>query len=182
MSKIGKKLIIVPDGVQVSVTDGIIKVKGLSAELTQKLHPKVRVEITGPEVKVTVKNTDDKRQKALWGTFRSLLANMIIGVSRGFEKKLEIVGVGYKAQVNSGKLVMALGFSHPTIMEIPKGLEVKVEKNTLIVSGADKQLVGEFSAHIRSHRVPEPYKGKGIKYSDEVVRRKAGKVVKAVGG
>lgn len=182
MSKIGKKPIIITSGVQIVVQDGLVSVKGPKGELTQMLHPKVVVENTGNELKISVKNSADARQKALWGTFRSLLQNMILGVSQGFEKRLEIVGVGYKAQLSSGKLVLNLGYSHPIELDIPKGLEVKVEKNTLIVSGINKQLVGEFAALIRSQRAPEPYKGKGIKYSDEVIRRKAGKVVKAVGG
>ena len=182
MSKIGKKLITIPDGVTISVTANIVKIKGPKGEAEVALHPKVLADLTGKELKVSVKNPNDRRQKALWGTFRSLLANAIAGVTAGFEKKLDIVGVGYKAQATGPKLVLNLGYSHPIELSAPEGVDIKVEKNTITVSGSDKQAVGQFSALIRSQRKPEPYKGKGIKYSDEVVRRKAGKVVKAVGG
>lgn len=182
MSKIGKKLITIPAGVQVSLVNDKVTAKGPKGELSLSLHPKVSVHIDGQELQVSVKNQEQAQSKALWGTFRSLLQNMVQGVSAGFEKKLEIVGTGYKASVSSGKLILNLGFSHPLELSIPKGLEVKVEKNTVSVAGADKQLVGEFAALVRSQRKPEPYKGKGVKYADEVVRRKAGKVVKAVGG
>ena len=182
MSKIGKKSITIPDGVTVTVADALVKVKGPKGEVAVSLHPKVLIVVEDKQVKVSVKNAEDRRQKALWGTFRSLVQNAVTGVTTGFEKKLEIIGVGYKSVVSGAKLNMSLGYSHPVDLEIPKGLEVKVEKNVLTVSGIDKQLVGEFAAHIRSYRKPEPYKGKGIRYSDERVRRKAGKVVKAVGG
>lgn len=182
MSKIGKKAIIIPDTVQAQLSDNLVTVKGPKGEVRVSIHPKVRVELKDKSLAVSVKNPEDRRQKALWGTFRSLLANAVAGVTMGFEKKLEIVGVGYKAQSTSDKLILNLGYSHPIELPIPKGLEAKVEKNTISVSGIDKQLVGEFAALVRSQRKPEPYKGKGIKYSGEVIRRKAGKVVKAVGG
>jgi len=182
MSKIGKKLIPIPSGVEVKLSDNIIKVKGPKGELVVVMHPKVKADVGDKEVKIAVAKPEDRRQKALWGTFRSLVANAITGVTAGFEKKLEIVGVGYKASAAGQKLVLSLGYSHPIELTVPKGLEVKVEKNTISVSGIDKQAVGEFAAQVRSQRKPEPYKGKGVKYSDEVVRRKAGKVVKAVGG
>lgn len=181
MSKIGKKTIIIPADVQVVIKGHEVSVKGPKGELNQVLHPKVLVEMAGEKLTVKVKAPENSRQAALWGTFRSIMNNMVRGVSEGFEKKLEIVGVGFKAQVATGKLTLNLGYSHPIVLSIPKGLEVKVEKNTISVIGADKQLVGQFAAIIRSQRVPEPYKGKGVKYSDEVIRRKAGKVVKAVG-
>ncbi len=183
MSKIGKKPILIPEGVQVSLINGsTIKVKGPKGELSMALHPKVKVEIAGHELKVAVANPEDRRQKALWGTFRAILQNLITGVSVAFLRKLEIIGVGYKAVVSANKLVLNIGYSHAVELEIPKGLEVKIEKNIITLSGADKQLLGEFAAFIRSYRPPEPYKGKGIKYQDEVIRRKAGKVMKAVGG
>lgn len=182
MSKIGKKIITIPAGVQVTVSAGQVAVKGPKGELTLLTHPRVKIEVNGAEAKVSVANPEDRKQKALWGTFRALLANMITGVTAGFERKLEIVGVGYKAAVVSDKLTLNLGFSHPVEIKVPKTLQIKVEKNTITVNGANKQEVGEFAALIRSYREPEPYKGKGIKYQDEVVRRKAGKVVKAVGG
>jgi large subunit ribosomal protein L6 len=181
MSKIGKKLIVIPSGVTVSIKDGLAVVTGPKGELKQAIHPKVQATVSGPELKVTVNNPEDRRQKALWGTMRSLLYNMIAGVTTGFERKLDIVGVGYKAAVSAGKLTLNLGYSHPIELPVPKGLEVKVEKNTISVAGSDNQVVGEFAAVIRSQRPPEPYKGKGIKYQNEIVRRKAGKVVKAVG-
>ncbi len=182
MSKIGKKIITFPDSVKISIAETAVSFKGPKGEIAVQMHPKVSAVQNEKGLDVSVKNPDDRRQKALWGTFRSLLNNAVVGVTIGFEKKLEIVGVGYKAQIAGDKLTLNLGYSHPIILTVPKGLEVKVEKNTITVSGIDKQLVGEFSALVRSKRKPEPYKGKGVKYSDEVIRRKAGKVVKAVGG
>lgn len=182
MSKIGKKVITVPDGVEIKVSADLIMVKGPKGELQLPLHPKVKVEISGKEARVSVAKPEDRRQKALWGTFRALLQNFIQGAVSGFEKKLEIVGVGYKAAASPGKLTLNLGFSHPVELAVPAGLEVKVEKNVISIFGADKQAVGEFAAVVRRLRPPEPYKGKGIKYVGEVIRRKAGKVVKAVGG
>lgn len=182
MSKIGKKVIIIPDGVTVSIADSVVKVKGPKGEQEVVIHPKVDVAMADGELSVSVSNPDDKRRRALWGTFRSLIANAVTGVVSGFEKKLEIIGVGYKAAFAPGKLTLNLGYSHPIEILVPKGIEVKVEKNTVTITGVSKQEVGEFAAHVRSQREPEPYKGKGIKYSDEVIRRKAGKVVKAVGG
>lgn len=182
MSKIGKKSITIPEGVTVNLADQVVAVKGPRGNLQVSLHRKVRVEIADKEIRVFVANPEDKRQRALWGTFRSLLANAINGVTQGFEKKLEIVGVGYKGAVSGNKLTLNLGYSHPSEIEIPQSLAVKIEKNVISVAGFDKQLVGEFAALVRSHREPEPYKGKGVKYLDEVIRRKAGKVVKTVGG
>ncbi len=181
MSKIGKKPILIPGGVTVNIQEGKIVVTGPKGEQTVELHRKVRVEAGDIELKVSVSNPEDRRQKALWGTFRALLANAISGVVSGFEKKLEFVGVGYKAAATDDKLVLNLGYSHPVELAIPKGLAVKVEKNIITISGVSKQEVGEFAAYVRRQRKPEPYKGKGIRYQGEVVRRKAGKVVKAVG-
>jgi large subunit ribosomal protein L6 len=181
MSKIGKKPIIIPEGVQVTADSGIVKVKGPKGESELPLHPKIQVSLLDKTLKVSVKKPEDRRQKALWGTYRSLLASLISGVISGFEKKLEVIGVGYKANLEGEKLVLSLGFSHPIIIRIPKGLAVKIEKNVISISGINKQEVGEFAACIRSHRPPEPYKGKGIRYVGESVRRKPGKVVKAVG-
>lgn len=160
----------------------IVKVKGPKGELSLLLHPKVMIEKKDSELIVSVKREDNKQERALWGLFRSLLANTIKGVTEGYSKVLEINGVGYKAAVAGKKLTLNLGYSHPIEMEAPSGIEVKVEKNTITITGIDKQAVGQFAAVIRQQRPPEPYKGKGIKYSDEVIRRKAGKVVKAVGG
>ncbi len=159
-----------------------LKVKGPKGELVLSIHPKVAVSKTDTEITVSVKKPDDKSERALWGLFRALINNMIAGVTNGFTKVLEINGVGYKAAIAGNKLTLNLGYSHPIELMVPAGLEAKVEKNVITISGADRQAVGQFAAVVRSQREPEPYKGKGIKYSDEVVRRKAGKVVKAVGG
>lgn len=181
MSKIGKKPITIPSGVTFEIKGGQVSVNGEKGELTVPLHPKVSVVVANGVATVSVKKPEDKRQRAIWGTFRALLANAAAGVATGFTKRLEIHGVGYKAAVAEDKLTLNLGFSHPIELVIPKGLTAAVEKNTIIINGIDKQMVGQFAAIIRSQRKPEPYKGKGIRYEDEVVRRKAGKVVKTVG-
>ena len=181
MSRIGKKPVVIPAGVAVDLKDETLKIKGPKGELVLAVHPKVAINHTDSELTVSVKHPDVKAEKALWGLFRALINNMVVGVTSGFTKILEINGVGYKATMTGTKLVMALGYSHPIEMEVPKGLEVKVEKNVITIAGIDRQLVGQFAAEVRSQREPEPYKGKGIKYSDETIRRKAGKVVKAVG-
>lgn len=182
MSRVGKKPVTIPAGVTAELKDTMITIKGPKGELSLELHPKVSLTIAENELTVAVQNNEVKAQKALWGLFRALINNMVTGVTTGFTKVLEINGVGYKAALTGTKLVMNLGYSHPIEMEVPKGLEAKVEKNTITITGADRQLVGQFAAEVRSKREPEPYKGKGIKYSDETIRRKAGKVVKAVGG
>ena len=191
MSRVGKKPVVIPAGVTVELPaeggsasggkDSILKIKGPKGELLLAVHPKVSITHTDSELTVSVKHPDVKAEKALWGLFRALINNMVTGVTTGFTKVLEINGVGYKASLSGTKLVMALGYSHPIEMEVPKGLEAKVEKNVITITGIDRQLVGQFAAEVRSQREPEPYKGKGIKYSDETIRRKAGKVVKAVG-
>jgi len=182
MSRIGKKPVVIPAGVTVDIQEDFIKVKGPKGELSQALHPKVKIEKSDSELVVSVGNTENKQQRALWGLYRALINNMVVGVTTGFTKILEINGVGYKAAMSGKKLVLNLGYSHPIELEVPNGLEAKVEKNTITISGSDRQVVGQFAAVVRSKREPEPYKGKGIKYQDEVIRRKAGKVVKAVGG
>jgi large subunit ribosomal protein L6 len=182
MSRIGKKPVVIPAGVTVDIKDKTVKIKGAKGELVLNIHPQVSVEKTDEGLIVKVKNETNKQERALWGLFRALLNNMVTGVTTGFTKILEINGVGYKAAVTGKKLVLNLGYSHPIEMEIPTGLEAKVEKNVLTITGIDRQLVGQFAAVVREQRPPEPYKGKGIKYSDETIRRKAGKVVKAVGG
>ncbi len=182
MSRVGKKPVAIPAGVTVDIQESIVKVKGPKGELTLDVHPKVKVEKTEEGVVVKVGNETNKQERALWGLFRALINNMVVGVTTGFTKVLEVNGVGYKAAVTGSKLVLNLGYSHPVEMEIPKGLEVKIEKNVITITGIDRQAVGQFAAVTREQRPPEPYKGKGIKYSDETIRRKAGKVVKAVGG
>lgn len=182
MSRIGKKPVIIPSGVTTEIAELILKVKGPKGELSLAVHPKVKLTKTDSELLVEINDKDSKQEKALWGLFRSLVNNMVIGVTTGFVKNLEINGVGYKGAVSGKKLVLNLGYSHPIELMIPEGLEAKIEKNVITISGSDKQAVGQFAAVVRGKRPPEPYKGKGIKYSDEVIRRKAGKVVKAVGG
>jgi len=182
MSRIGKKPVVIPSGVKVEKKDLVLTVTGPKGTLTMALHPKVEVAVSEKEVVIDVKNKENKRERALWGLFRALVQNLVDGVTKGFEKKLEVNGVGFKVAVQAGKLVMSLGFSHPVEVVIPKDLTVMVDKNVITVSGADKQKVGQFAAEIRELKKPEPYKGKGIKYIDEVIQRKAGKVVKVVGG
>jgi len=182
MSRIGKKPVVIPAGVTVEVAGNLLKVRGPKGELNLPIHPKVNIEKKDSELIVSVKRENNKQERALWGLFRALIANTIAGVVEGYSKVLEINGVGYKAAIAGKKLTLNLGYSHPIEMEAPNGIDVKVEKNTITITGIDKQAVGQFAAVIRQQRPPEPYKGKGIKYSDEVIRRKAGKVVKAVGG
>lgn len=182
MSRIGKKPIAIPSGVTVTAGNSEVSAKGPKGSLNLPLHPRITVKTEDNNVKVEVKNPQLQEDRALWGLYRALVANLVKGVTEGFEKKLEINGVGYRASVSGKKLVLALGFSHPVELEIPEGLNVAVEKNIMIISGIDRQLVGQFAAVVRSQKIPEPYKGKGIRYIDEVVRRKAGKAAKAVGG
>jgi large subunit ribosomal protein L6 len=182
MSRVGKKPVIIPSGVKVEQKDTVLSVTGPKGTLTLEVHPKVTIAITDKEVTVDVSGKENKKERALWGLFRALVQNLVDGVTKGFEKKLEVIGVGFKVAVQGTKIVMALGFSHPVEVEIPKGITAAADKNVITISGADKQQVGQFAAEIRELKKPEPYKGKGIKYSDEVVIRKAGKVVKVVGG
>jgi len=158
----------------VKIDKDLILVKGEKGELTQKLIPEIKIEIKDKEV-ILKEPQKTKTSSALWGTFRALIANMIEGVSKGFEKKLIIEGIGYRVALNGNKLVLSVGFSHPVEIQAPKGIEFKIEKNTIIISGADKQIVGQVAADIRAQKKPEPYKGKGIRYEKEVIRRKAGK-------
>ncbi|MBV9787358.1 MAG: 50S ribosomal protein L6 [Chloroflexi bacterium] len=179
MSRIGKKPISVPGGVTITVGENnYVTVKGPKGTLSQQLPPEIAINQEDGTVNVT-RPSDEKQHKALHGLTRSLLNNMVVGVSTGFQKVLEINGVGYRATKTGRNLTMALGFSHPVIVEAPEGIDLNTgERNTVIVSGADKQLVGEVAANIRGLRPPEPYKGKGIKYSTEIIRRKAGKAGK----
>ncbi len=174
MSRIGKVAIPIPSGVEVTLKEDQVQVKGPKGSLATPIHKSVAYEIA--DGKVAVKRMDDSRlSRAQHGLRRTLLANCIEGVSKGFEKSLEVIGVGYKVAVKGDTVELAVGFSHPVHMKMPKGLEAKVEGNKLTIMGADKQQVGEMAATIRRVRPPEPYKGKGIKYVDEVIRRKAGK-------
>lgn len=182
MSRIGKKPIAIPAGVTVAVADGVVSVKGPKGEDHLVLHPHVTVVQNNGELTVSVEKPEEKFDRALWGLHRALLAAMIEGITSGFVKKLEMVGVGYKSAVQGKKFTLEAGFSHPVELEIPEGIAVAVEKNTLItISGLNKQKVGAFAAKVREVRKPEPYKGKGIKYVGEVIRRKEGKAAKAAG-
>jgi large subunit ribosomal protein L6 len=175
MSRIGRLPISLPSGVTVKLVDGLVEVKGPKGTLSTKLPETIKIEIGDGELKL--ERPDDKKQsRALHGLARALTANLVTGVTAGFEKALQIQGVGYRASVSGNTLNLLLGFSHPVDMPIPKGLAVKVENGTeLVVEGMDKQAVGQFAANIRSKRPPEPYKGKGVRYRDEHVRRKVGK-------
>jgi len=182
MSRIGKQLIEVPSGVEVKINDDAVVVKGPKGELTQLLHKDVLVELKDNIVTVKVKDEKDNAQKALWGLFASLIKNMISGVSEGFSKQLVITGVGFKAAVAGKTLTLNVGFSHPVEFDIPDGIGIKVEGENITISGADKQLVGEVAAQIRKVKKTEPYKGKGIKYSDEEIKRKVGKAAAGTEG
>ncbi|MFH1621378.1 MAG: 50S ribosomal protein L6 [Patescibacteria group bacterium] len=178
MSRIGKKPIILPPGVEATVASDSVIIKGPKGTLSVNLLPSIKV-VKQDETKtleVSVLDEEDKRQRALWGLVRQLISNAVQGVQKSFEKSLEFVGVGFKVAMNStDKLTIEVGFSHPVIFNIPKGIEAKVEKQILTLSGIDKQLVGETAARIRRIKPPEPYKGKGVKYTTETIRRKAGK-------
>ncbi len=179
MSRIGKKPITIPDGVEISISQGEVVVKNSKGELKVPVAEGVKVEKKDNEIVVSVKDPENKRDRSLWGTTRTIIANMIIGLTQGFEKKLEVNGVGYKVALSGNKLTLHVGYSHPIDFTLPAGISAKVEGNIITLSGIDKQLVGETAAQIRKIRKPEPYKGKGIKYVDEVIRRKAGKAAKA---
>lgn len=192
MSRIGKKPILLPSGVTTTLSNLSLEVKGPKGTLNLPLHKDIKVEVTPEAVTVSVDHPTVKKERALWGLFRSLIQNMVLGVTEGYTKELDIVGVGFKADVQGQKLTLALGFSHPIVYELPAGITGKAEKKaervtiqqyqtTLTLTGSDKQLLGQTAAEIRSLKKPEPYKGKGIKYSDEVILRKAGKALKAAG-
>lgn len=182
MSRIGRKPIKIPSEVKIEIGRGEVGVKGPKGELSQKIHSHVKIKKEGDQLIISVKNPNNRDNRALWGLSRALIANMIKGVTKGFEKKLEIKGVGYKASLQGKKLILNIGFSHPVEFRLPEAIEAKIDKNIITISGLDKQLVGEIAAQIRAMRKPEPYKGKGIKYVDEVIKRKVGKVVKTAEG
>lgn len=176
MSRIGKKPVSVPQGVEVKISDQLVEVKGKLGTLSRSFHPLVRIDREGDELKVVLRNPKRTGDRAVWGLSRSLLDNMVVGVSTGFTKTLEIYGVGYRAAVSGKVLQLSLGFSHPVDFPIPDGLQVMVEKNTVIqVSGSDIEVIGQACAEIRQFRPPEPYKGKGVRYAGEYVVRKEGK-------
>jgi len=173
MSRIGKKPVAIPKGTEVTVSDGIIVVKGKGGELKRAVHSDVEVKIENNEVNVVLK--EGSKNVAMWGTMASLINNMIIGVNNPFEKKLVVEGIGYKVALQGKVLVLEVGFSHKVELNIPDGIDVSVEKNEITIKGISKEDVGQFAAEVRAVKKPEPYKGKGIHYSDEVVRRKEGK-------
>ncbi len=178
MSRIGKKPIIVPAGVTVTINGSEVAVKGPKGELKNTFNSQMAIAMEGNEITVT-RPTDNKEHRALHGLTRTLIANMVEGVANGYSKTLEVNGVGYRAQKQGKNLVMNLGFSHQVIMEEIPGITIEVPgPNQIIISGADKQQVGQFAAEVREKRPPEPYKGKGIKYADEHIRRKEGKAAK----
>lgn len=175
MSRIGKMLIPIPDGVNVVIDNSIVKVDGPRGHLVQRVPPGIRVSVEKDVVAIS-NQSSLKKAGALHGLTRSLVFNMITGVSKGFEKSLELVGIGYRAELKGASLHLSLGYSHPVCFELPKGITAKLEKQTKItIEGIDKQMVGETAAIIRSLKKPEPYKGKGIKYANEIVKRKIGK-------
>ena len=174
MSRIGKKPIEIPEGVEVKIDSNEVTIKGPKGELSQEIRPEIKVEVKDKEVLVSLQR-QTKQSKALWGTSRSLLANMVKGVVEGCQKQLQLEGVGYRAKVEGDKLILQVGFSHPVEFLKPEGIDFSVEKNIITIIGIDKEKVGQTSAKIRRIRPPEPYKGKGIRYVGEVVRRKEGK-------
>lgn len=178
MSRIGNKHVAIPAGVTANLTNNTLTIKGPKGELTLNVHPDMDVKIDGEAIVVT-RPSDDKAHRSLHGTTRALIHNMVVGVTDGFTKVLEINGVGYRAQLQGTTLVVNAGYSHPVNMPVPAGLTVKVPTPTEIhITGSDKQIVGQFAAEIREIRKPEPYKGKGIRYQGEYVRRKEGKKAK----
>ena len=180
MSRIGKLPVQLPEGVEIKVEGNLVKVKGAKGQLEKNLPETIKVKVEDGQVSIA-SDGKGKNSKALWGTYRSHLANMVHGVSEGWEKKLEMVGTGYRAKLDGKDLELTVGFSHPVEVKVPEGITFSVEKTIITVAGVDKELVGQVAARIRSIRPPEPYKGKGIRYVDEEVRRKPGKAAKTEG-
>ena len=178
MSRIGRKPINIPAGVDVKVENGVITVKGPKGELSYKANPSMTVEVKGAEIEVS-RPDDKKENRSLHGLTRTLINNMVVGVTEGYKKELEVNGVGYRVQKQGNKCVMNLGYSHQVIVEETKDIKIEVPNpNKIVIIGIDKQKVGQFAAEVREKRPPEPYKGKGIKYVDEYIRRKEGKAGK----
>jgi len=175
MSRVGRKPIMVPKGVEITFDGTMLLVRGPKGELRRLIHPKVQLDVDGSQILVT--NADNsKESRSLYGLFRSLIANMVLGVTEGFKKTLEVIGVGYRVERSGNQLVFHLGYSHPIAYDIPTGIDAQIDqRNRVVLSGIDKELLGSTAAKIRGFRTPEPYKGKGIKYFEEKIRRKAGK-------
>ena len=178
MSRVGKRQIKIPAGVTVEIANGVIKVRGPKGELKRILHSAVTMEVKDGEIITSVNNPEDKKERSLWGAFSAHAANMVKGVTEGFKKDLEINGVGYKVAMQGKDLKLDVGFSHPIIFDIPEGVTAVVEKNVIKLTGIDIELVGQVAAEVRNVKKPEPYKGKGIKYAEEIIRRKAGKTAR----
>ena len=175
MSRVGSSAISIPADVTMSHEGGVVVVKGKNGELSAPLHSDVELKVADNLATLSPRR-NTREAKALWGTMRASVSNMVVGVSEGFTRKLEINGVGYRAAMQGNKLVLNLGYSHPVEMEVPQGLSVNVENNTSVtITGADKQLLGQFASEVRAKRPPEPFKGKGVKYADEYIVRKEGK-------
>lgn len=174
MSRVGKKPILIPEGIEVKVEGQKVITKGPKGELTQEVRPEIKVEVKDNQVFLSPQ-IDSKKTRAFWGLSRVLISNMISGLKEGYEKKLEIIGIGFRAALEGQDLVLQVGFTHPVKIKAPEGIKFAVEKNIITVSGIDKRLVGQTAANIRKAKKPEPYKGKGIKYFGEQIRRKVGK-------
>jgi len=174
MSRIGKKPILIPEGVEVKIAGQKVTVKGPKGEISREFRPELSISTEDNKVMVGIEK-ETKQTRSLWGLSRALLANLIRGVKEGYEKKLEIEGVGFKASIEGDKLILNMGFSHQVKVEVPEGIKFYVEKNVITISGIDKELVGQMAAKIRAIKPPEPYKGKGIRYAGEYIRRKLGK-------
>jgi len=182
MSRVGKQPVVIPDGVTVTISGDTVSVKGPKGQLSERVPETIAVAVEGSEVQVT-RPDDRKTTRALHGLTRALVANMVTGVTSQFSKELEIQGVGYRADVQGKKLVLNVGYSHPVEMAVPDGLKVSVDRNVVVkVEGSNRQEVGQFAANVRSVRPPEPYKGKGIRYLNEHIRRKVGKAATGGGG
>jgi large subunit ribosomal protein L6 len=181
VSRIGRKPVPTVKGIKIEKKDGVVKISGPKGELVANIPTSISMDVKDDHILLT-RSSDIKEQRALHGTWRALVSNMVKGVSEGFHKKLEIVGVGYKAELKGKKVQFALGYSHPILFEPPVGIKIEIPIPTnIIISGIDKQLVGQVAAKLRSFRPPEPYKGKGVKYEGEYIRRKAGKAAATAG-
>jgi len=174
MSRIGKKPIEIPKAVNIDLNGDVLVAKGPKGQLERKIHPKVKIQSGEGQVHVIVED-QSKESASLHGLHRALIANMVTGVSKGFERTLEIVGVGYRAELSGRVVTLHLGYSHPIQYELPQGIDATIDRTRIVLSGIDKEILGRTAAKVRSFRKPEPYKGKGIKYANEVIRRKAGK-------
>jgi len=177
MSRVGKKPVPIPDKTKISFAGRVLTVEGTKGKLSRTIHPDVDLNIEDDQILLSIRR-NDKKTKAQWGTARALVANMVTGVSRGFERVLEINGIGYRAEVKGNAVDLHLGFSHPIQFALPEGVSAQVERNTIKLSGIDKEMVGFAAASIRKFRPPEPYKGKGVKFAEETIIRKAGKTGK----